>query len=88
MRYIEPGTNAFSDLAQEDWYYDAMLKLHAAGVLQGSGGRAMPEKSISRQEAAVMLARAFHIEDQLPVMAFNDQDTIAEWAYDSQCFGG
>lgn len=83
MRYIEPGTNAFSDLAQEDWYYDAMLKLHAAGVLQGSGGRAMPEKSISRQEAAVMLARAFHIEDQLPVMAFNDQDTIAEWAYDS-----
>ncbi|MGV2881280.1 S-layer homology domain-containing protein [Paenibacillus taichungensis] len=82
MKYIDQGSNSFSDLNAEQWYYDAMLKLNKAGVLNGVNGNALPDKTITRQEAAVLLAGAFQTSDsqsQNPV-TFSDSDQIAEWA--------
>lgn len=80
MQYIEEGSNSFTDLSIGKWYYDAMLKLNTAGVLNGAGGLAMPEKSITRQEAAVLIAGAFNVKSSEESVQFGDNNQIAEWA--------
>ncbi|WP_238322988.1 S-layer homology domain-containing protein [Gorillibacterium massiliense] len=81
MKYIEKGENPFSDLKSNDWYADAILKLHAAGVLNGSDGKASPVGQLTRQEAAVMIAHAFHMDDTSSTASvFKDNDAIASWA--------
>gem|GEM_PF-1207775 len=80
LRYIDRGVNTFSDLNEDEWYADAMLKLNAAGVMNGSGGQAMPNKTITRQEAAVMVARAFRIDGVAAHGTFTDTNKIASWA--------
>jgi uncharacterized protein YjdB len=83
MKYIEPGSNNFSDLNAEQWYYDAMLKLNKAGVLKGIDGKALPNQTITRQEAAVLIVGAFQTKDSQNPATFNDSDKIADWAKDS-----
>lgn len=72
--------NSFSDLDGSAWYADAILKANAAGVIQGGDGRVRPEDTITRQEAAVMLYRAFQMEPQAGEAAFTDQASMASWA--------
>lgn len=80
MKYVEKGENKFSDLQPDQWYYDAMIKLNKAGVMDGAGGKAMPDNKITRQEAAVLVARAFKIGSAASASAFTDEATIADWA--------
>ncbi len=80
MKYIQTGENAFSDMSASKWYYDAMMKLSAAGVMNGENGKAHPDREITRQEAAVMIAEAFDIEGSDSAADFNDQQDIARWA--------
>lgn len=83
MKYIEQGSNNFSDLNAGQWYYDAMVKLNKAGVLNGIDGKALPNQTITRQEAAVLIVGAFQTKDSQNPVTFNDSDKIAEWAKDS-----
>jgi len=80
MGYQEAGSNPFTDLSSEQWYYDAILKLHAAGVLQGADGKAAPLKPITRQEAAVLVVGAFETGSQDTPLDYSDADRIASWA--------
>ncbi|XEC95245.1 S-layer homology domain-containing protein [Paenibacillus tarimensis] len=80
MKYLVKGDNTFPDLAPDQWYSDAMLKLNAAGVVTGSNGKALPNNKVSRQEAAVMIARAFKIDEGTGSLLFKDDADIAEWA--------
>ena len=80
VKYTETGDNTFSDLSSSNWYYGAILKLSKAGVLNGSNGKALPGSAISRQEAAVMVAKAFKISESAAGAAFTDEGTIAGWA--------
>lgn len=73
----EPET--FSDTAGNYWE-DAILKLHAAGVYLGSGGKAMADDSITRQQAVTMIARAFHFEADATDLPYGDAAQIAEYA--------
>lgn len=45
LKYVETGENTFSDIQQSEWFYEAIIKLHTAGVLQGDQGKASPNKS-------------------------------------------
>lgn len=72
--------NQFTDLQEWAWYAEAILKANAAGVIQGGNGLVRPEDTITRQEAAVMLYRAFQMESQAGEAAFTDQGEIASWA--------
>ena len=84
MKYVEIGENPFSDLNASQWFYEAMLKLYAAGVMNGADGKALPDNNITRQEAAVMVARAFHLKtDSAGTPAFKDAAEIAVWAKDA-----
>ena len=53
----------FTDNTADAWYYDAVNRCAAAGILNGNGdGTVTPEAPISRERAMVMLARALGIE--------------------------
>lgn len=53
----------FTDNTADAWYYDAINRCAAAGILNGNGdGTVTPEASITRERAMVMLARALGIE--------------------------
>lgn len=53
----------FIDNPVDAWYYDAINRCAAAGILKGNGdGTVTPNASITRERAMVMLARALGIE--------------------------
>lgn len=81
MVYQPAPDNPFQDLTEE-WYKEAMINAAANGVLQGFEGQARPDDTITREEAAVMLARALHIEPQTAEIPFSDRESISDWARD------
>lgn len=62
--YTETVPNTFSDLDESMWYAAPMLKLNAAGIVQGDGNGIRPLDTIRWDEALVMIARAFGISEQ------------------------
>ena len=53
----------FTDNTADAWYYDAINRCAAVGILNGNGdGTVTPEAPITRERAMVMLARALGIE--------------------------
>ena len=79
MIYPAAAENPFSDLT-EDWYKEAVLKAAENGVLYGYDGMARPNDTVTREEAAVMLARALHIVPVEKELPFSDQDAVSDWA--------
>lgn len=81
MGYTAKAENTFADVQDTDWYADAVLKLAAAGVMQGDGVNADPQSPITRQEAFVMLCRALKIAPKESAnTSFADDASIASWA--------
>ena len=81
----------FSDVARSAWYYSAVQTASAYGIVNGvTADSFQPEQTISRQEAAVMTARAAklcgldtalddgYVQDVLS--QFGDYTTAAAWA--------
>lgn len=79
MGYQTAAENTFSDLG-ENWYTQSLLHLAAAGVLEGAEGRIRPGDPLTRQEAAVILARAFQVEEDGAALPFSDKADVAPWA--------
>ena len=80
MDYGEPAAPPqFSDLDQ-NFYTDAVRRVAGAGVLQGAYGMARPNDSVTREEAAVLLARAFGLSEETTSAGFTDQASISSWA--------
>ncbi len=82
LGYTEKAPNTFPDVKGDAWFADAILKLKAAGVILGDdNGNANPNKPITRQEAAVMLCRAFHIDTgAYQNIPFADAGKVQSWA--------
>ena len=81
--YAEGEAAAFADVQGGDWYADALTRARAAGVADGyADGRFLPQQPITRQDAAVLLARAFRLEasDRSGTAAFVDAGDIAGYA--------
>ncbi len=82
MSYSASSANSFSDLEAGAWYTEPVLKANAAGVILGYEGQARPQDTITREEAIVMLARAFGL-NRLSAsgnMPYQDSANIASWA--------
>ncbi|WP_214626341.1 DUF4838 domain-containing protein [Paenibacillus agaridevorans] len=76
--------NPFADVKSGAWYAGAIANVYAAGMIQGMGkGLFDPEAAITRQDAAVILARAFQLEDAAFAgerAAFSDEANISAYA--------
>lgn len=73
--------NVYPDLPDSAPDAAGMLRCAAAGILQGNSGRMEPQRLVTREEAAVMLARALGIAPLQRVRAdFDDASEISDWA--------
>ncbi|MDF2921316.1 MAG: hypothetical protein K0R57_230 [Paenibacillaceae bacterium] len=82
FRFQQKGDFNFRDVEEGDWYYEAVMEAAYAGVIQGSDGLFRPDELITRQEAAVVLARAFRLseENSRAAAALKDGTDISDWA--------
>ncbi|SFJ83456.1 Uncharacterized conserved protein YjdB, contains Ig-like domain [Paenibacillus sp. UNC496MF] len=86
LHLTEKGQASFADVNASDWFADDVSIAVQAGIVQGKSSRAFdPNASITREETAVMLMRAYaHAGGSTPAgsdgMAFKDQAKIAPWA--------
>ena len=93
----EKTVQAFSDVAANQWFAPYIGTAYTCGIINGMGdGTFNPGGTITRQEAAVMVARAAKlcgmdtkmensaIRDVLA--QFSDYVTIAQWAQESVAF--
>ncbi|BBH22347.1 hypothetical protein Back11_36920 [Paenibacillus baekrokdamisoli] len=82
LRLTDKSKQAFPDVQADAWYEDAISKAYSAGIIQGDNkGNMNPKARITRQEAAVVVAKAFKLEGNASAASsFADASTIADWA--------
>ncbi|HZK01560.1 MAG TPA: S-layer homology domain-containing protein, partial [Anaerovoracaceae bacterium] len=75
----------FNDVGRDAWFYNDVTKSVTSGFVSGFGdGTFKPNSKITRQEAAVMLARiipSYGYSSNLK--KFTDYPKISDWAYES-----
>ena len=91
------ATNAFSDVTADKWYAAYIGTASACGIVNGvGGGKFNPSGTITRQEAAAMVARAAKLCGQDTARStaairdtlaqFSDYTKAADWARESLAF--
>jgi len=71
----------FKDVFSGDWYAGAVTAAYGTGLVKGYGdGTFRPDGTISREEAAAILARAMKLQATEQKLPFTDGDRIASWA--------
>lgn len=78
---IAPGGDAaFRDSKTSDWYYSNLAAAFNNGYIKGyMDGSVKPNKAITRQEAAVMLAKLLNLTTYA-TMQFTDSAQLPAWA--------
>ena len=72
----------FTDVKSDAWYYDEMSKAVQMKTFIGSGDKLYPDSNITREEAFVVLARAFKISEKNENVLdkFSDKNNVSDWA--------
>jgi len=72
----------FADVKPGDWFYEDVMAAKAAGYIAGyPDGTFMPDRNITRQEAAVILARLLGLQpDAGRAAGFADGGAVGAWA--------
>jgi chitodextrinase len=85
FNYQEKSGTKFSDIAADSSVMADVAKASAAGNFTGNGGKFRPNDPITRQEAAVVFARAFSLDTpgKNVVTKFKDAGKIAGWSKDA-----
>ena len=80
----------FSDVPEGSYYYDAIATAKTLGVALGSGGLFYPDTNLSRQDAAVILARAMAVAGRplasasdSEISGYSDADSVSAYAVPS-----
>ena len=78
---LEPirETVSFHDVVPSHPYYDAITKLHQAGIVDGANGAFHPEAPLTRAQMAKVLVLAFHLTPG-GTSTFKDV-AISHWSY-------
>ncbi len=90
-------SNNFSDVAETDWFYDAVNTAYENNIAAGTGdGKFNPNGTITREEAAVMVGRAAGLCGLNTAMdktaardvlaGFVDYMQISDWAVEAMAF--
>ncbi|GGI45545.1 hypothetical protein GCM10008018_12700 [Paenibacillus marchantiophytorum] len=78
-------TSPFGDVTEKDWYAKEVAAAYKAGIISGNEQRAFePNRSITREEMAVMLVRAYEHRTgsklETSSEASSDASEISDWA--------
>jgi hypothetical protein len=74
------GSQSFKDVSASDWFADAVSSAVASGIAGGyPDGSFMPQKAVTRQEAACMLAKLLQPGGN-GGSSFSDATQIGSWA--------
>lgn len=63
MGYSYIGSSQFKDFDRSAWYGDDFSRVIYYRIIQGYNGYARPDDPVTREEAALMLSRAFKLEN-------------------------
>lgn len=80
------ANSSFTDVTENAWYANAVGLAEREGIVAGVGEREFaPAASITRQEMAVMVVRAYEYETKTKASAkgelrYSDRDEVSEWA--------
>ena len=83
---ISGGTDQFTDVKKEHWYYEEVSWAAKAGVTNGVGGGLFaPENKITREEVASMVLNFFNYMGVAPTpirtaTTFTDSADMADWS--------
>lgn len=85
VSYTAMGTKTFSDVKSTDWFATSVSKLSNAGVITGyENGTFQPNSKISRQDACVMISRAFGFKVSsvatTALDVYTDKASVGTWA--------
>ena len=76
----------FSDVDGHAYYAKALAWAHATGVVNGNGGKFMPDEKLTREQFAAMLANYamskgdYEASDGSALAALPDASTVSDWA--------
>lgn len=72
----------YRDMLPDAWYYNDMGRAVQMKAFQGADGLLHPDDSITREEAFVVLARAFALTDgrSASLNSFSDNGAVSSWA--------
>ncbi|SEO18770.1 S8 family serine peptidase [Paenibacillus sp. OK076] len=76
----------FGDVSKDAWYADSVAAAYQAGLVQGiANDKFAPTQTISREEMAVLMMRAYEYQTQsnhtkLAKAGYTDEANIASWA--------
>jgi len=78
-------SSQFSDVQETDWYASEIQSAVAAGYIEGyEDGQFKPTANLSREQAAVTLAKLLKLkQDNTVSVSFNDDDQISGWSKSS-----
>lgn len=77
----DPAPNSFSDVMNGKWYTVPVLNCVKAGIISGYGnGKVGIGDPVTREQAAVILAKAFGIVPISGNTTFTDNSSISSWA--------
>ena len=91
----QAGDAAFADVRESDWFYGFVNTAYAYGIVKGvSDTEFRPNGTITREEAAVMVARAARLagmdtavgDPTNTLCLFTDYPTVSAWATESLAF--
>lgn len=74
----------FSDVNEDDWYYQEVQKAFKAGYIAGvSETQFAPNSNLTREQAAVIVAKVMKLEINADAASiFTDNNKISSWALD------
>ncbi|WP_257450274.1 S-layer homology domain-containing protein [Paenibacillus soyae] len=89
--YNIENAGTFRDIEGDAWYAEAVAAAYAFGLISGYGDQTFrPDEQISREEAMVILSRAFGLMELKPdftedeqadaLASFGDQDQLHAWS--------
>ncbi|TDQ34744.1 S-layer homology domain-containing protein [Aureibacillus halotolerans] len=83
--FTEDAEISYEDVAKDAWYYKDVAKAIEAGYVHGyPDGTIKPQDSITRQEAAKIIAEIINLnEDEDAVASFTDAASISNWSKDA-----
>ncbi|GIP05565.1 hypothetical protein J28TS4_39720 [Paenibacillus lautus] len=79
----EPSSISFKDLETSHWAYDQIARAVKAGYIDGYNDNTVrPDHTVTREEAAVMVAKLTELvsAETVPATDFKDDSSISKWS--------